>query len=110
MTSKTYTCFACQKAGSSQQVVLDGKDEHGKTVYLNTDGSSHIHVRSASKKETVKNDKEIREMFDEKQKGFDKSLVQRKIYNALYERYVIAYERYVTAYEEEVRIKRERPQ
>jgi hypothetical protein len=48
MTSKqTYPCFACRKAGFEVQVFLDGKDEQGRTKYLNEDGTSHFHQGSS---------------------------------------------------------------
>ena len=44
---KTYPCFACQKAGHDEvQVLLDGKDEQGRTKYLNEDGTRHTHLGS----------------------------------------------------------------
>lgn len=39
----TYPCFACRKAGYEILVYLDGKDEQGRTKYLNEDGSKHVH-------------------------------------------------------------------
>lgn len=47
MASKqTYPCFACRKAGHDVQVFLDGKDEQGRTKYLNEDGTRHTHLGS----------------------------------------------------------------
>lgn len=45
MSRKTYSCFVCQKNGYDDiQVFLAGKDEQGKTVYLEPDGvTRHIH-------------------------------------------------------------------
>lgn len=44
MASKqTYPCFACRKAGHEVPVYLDGKDEQGRTKYLNEDGTKHAH-------------------------------------------------------------------
>jgi hypothetical protein len=49
MASKqTYPCFACRKAGHEVQVFLDGKDEQGRTKYLNEDGTKHTHLGSSS--------------------------------------------------------------
>lgn len=49
MASKmTYPCFACKKAGFEVQVFLDGKDKHGRTKYLNEDGTNHTHLGSSS--------------------------------------------------------------
>ena len=36
---KTCPCFSCEKAGHEVYVFLDGKDEQGKTKYLNEDGT-----------------------------------------------------------------------
>lgn len=48
MASKQlYPCFACRKAGHEVQVFLDGKDEQGRTKYLNEDGSKHTHLGSS---------------------------------------------------------------
>lgn len=48
MASKqTYPCFACRKAGHEVHVFLDGKDEEGRTKYLNEDGTRHTHLRSS---------------------------------------------------------------
>jgi hypothetical protein len=47
-TKITYPCFACRKAGFEVQVFLDGKDEQGKTKYLNEDGTRHYHQGSSS--------------------------------------------------------------
>ena len=48
MASKqTYPCFACRKAGYEIPVYLDGKDEQGRTKYLNEDGTKHIHKAKA---------------------------------------------------------------
>jgi hypothetical protein len=44
---RTYPCFACQKTGNEVFVYLDGKDEQGRTKYLNEDGTRHIHVGSS---------------------------------------------------------------
>ena len=44
---KTYPCFVCQKAGHDEVLVfLDGKDEQGRTKYLNEDGTRHTHLGS----------------------------------------------------------------
>jgi hypothetical protein len=45
---RTYTCFVCQKAGHEVQVYLDGKDEQGRTKYLNEYGTKHTHLGSNS--------------------------------------------------------------
>ena len=46
---KSYPCFACQKAGYDDvMVLLDGKDEQGRTKYLNEDGTKHTHLGSSS--------------------------------------------------------------
>jgi hypothetical protein len=45
---RTYTCFVCQKAGQDVQVFLDGKDEQGRTKYLNEDGTRHTHLESSN--------------------------------------------------------------
>jgi hypothetical protein len=42
---KSYPCYACQRAGHEVQVFLDGKDEQGRTKYLNEDGTRHIHYQ-----------------------------------------------------------------
>jgi hypothetical protein len=48
MASKqTYPCFQCRKAGHEVMVFLDGKDEQGRTKYLNEDGARHTHVGSS---------------------------------------------------------------
>lgn len=45
---KTYPCFACQKTGHDDVwVFLDGKDEQGRTKYLNEDGTIHTHLGSS---------------------------------------------------------------
>lgn len=52
MASKqTYPCFACRKAGHEVQVFLDGKDEQGRTKYLNEDGTRHTHLGSSSQQQ-----------------------------------------------------------
>jgi hypothetical protein len=44
MASKQmYPCFACRKAGYEIPVYLDGKDEQGRTKYLNEDRTNHVH-------------------------------------------------------------------
>jgi hypothetical protein len=49
MASKQlYPCFACRKAGHEVQVFLDGKDEQGRTKYLNEDGTTHTHLGSSN--------------------------------------------------------------
>jgi hypothetical protein len=49
MTSKQlYPCFACRKVGHEVQVFLDGKDEHGRTKYLNEDMTKHTHLGSSN--------------------------------------------------------------
>lgn len=45
---KTYSCYVCQKAGHDIQVFLDGKDEQGRTKYLNEDMTKHTHLGSSS--------------------------------------------------------------
>lgn len=46
---KTYPCFACEKAGHDNvQVYLDGKDDQGRTKYLNEDGTRHTHQDSSA--------------------------------------------------------------
>ena len=43
---KTYPCFVCQKAGHDEVLeFLDGKDEQGRTKYLN--GIRHTHLGSS---------------------------------------------------------------
>lgn len=52
MASKqTYPCFACRKAGHEVQVFLDGKEEQGRTKYLNEDGTRHTHLGSSSQQQ-----------------------------------------------------------
>jgi hypothetical protein len=49
MASKQlYPCFACRKAGYEIPVYLDGKDEQGRTKYLNEDGTKHVHKTRAT--------------------------------------------------------------
>lgn len=45
---RTYPCFQCGKGGHEVQVFLDGKDEQGRTKYLNEDGTKHTHLESSS--------------------------------------------------------------
>jgi hypothetical protein len=47
-TKSTYPCFACRKAGFEVQVFLDGKDDQGRTKYLNEDGTRHYHQGASS--------------------------------------------------------------
>jgi hypothetical protein len=43
-SQRTYECFACKRLGFSGVLVyLDGKDDEGRTKYLNKDMTSHIH-------------------------------------------------------------------
>jgi hypothetical protein len=44
---RTYTCFVCEKTGHQIQVFLDGKDEQGRTKYLNEDMTIHTHLGSS---------------------------------------------------------------
>ena len=45
---KSYPCFACQKSGYEDIIViLDGKDNQGRTKYLNEDGTKHTHLGSS---------------------------------------------------------------
>ena len=46
-SKQTYPCFACRKAGYEVLVYLDGKDEQGRTKYLNEDGTKHFHKTKA---------------------------------------------------------------
>lgn len=49
MASKqTYPCFACRRTGHAVMVFLDGKDDEGRTKYLNEDGTRHFHQGSSS--------------------------------------------------------------
>jgi hypothetical protein len=44
MSRKPYECFRCRDNGfSGVQVYLAGKDEQGKTVYVEEDGTAHQH-------------------------------------------------------------------
>jgi hypothetical protein len=44
---RTYSCYVCQRNGLDIQVFLDGKDEYGKTKYLESDGvTKHFHKTS----------------------------------------------------------------
>jgi hypothetical protein len=52
MASKqTYPCFACRKTGHEVMVFLDGKDEQGRTKYLNEDGTGHTHLGSSQQQQ-----------------------------------------------------------
>jgi hypothetical protein len=46
-SKQTYPCFACRKAGHEVMVFLDGKDEQGRTKYMNEDGTKHTHLGSS---------------------------------------------------------------
>jgi hypothetical protein len=44
MSRKPYECFRCRDNGfPNTQVYLAGKDEQGKTVYVEDDGTTHQH-------------------------------------------------------------------
>jgi hypothetical protein len=44
MSRKPYECFRCRDNGfPNTQVYLAGKDEQGKTVYIEEDGTAHQH-------------------------------------------------------------------
>lgn len=44
MSRKPYECFRCRDNGfPNTQVYLSGKDEQGKTVYVEEDGTAHQH-------------------------------------------------------------------
>jgi hypothetical protein len=47
---RTYECFQCRDKGfPNVQVFLDGKDDQGKTKYLESDGQTrHIHQGSSA--------------------------------------------------------------
>jgi hypothetical protein len=46
---RSYPCFGCQKSGYEDvMVLLDGKDDQGRTKYLNEDGTKHTHLGSSS--------------------------------------------------------------
>jgi hypothetical protein len=54
-SKQTYPCFACRKAGYEIPVYLDGKDEQGRTKYLNEDGTKHFHKTSDNGEDVRKN-------------------------------------------------------
>jgi seryl-tRNA synthetase len=44
MSRKPYECFRCRDNGfPNTQVYLAGKDEQGKTIQLEEDGTKHVH-------------------------------------------------------------------
>jgi hypothetical protein len=44
MSRKPYECFKCRDNGyANTMVYLAGKDESGKTVYVEEDGTPHLH-------------------------------------------------------------------
>lgn len=51
---KTFPCFACEKRGFKDvQVILGGKDEYGKTIYIEPDGITPHHHKGTSPSSTT---------------------------------------------------------
>ena len=54
MSRKPYECFKCRDKGySNTMVYLAGKDESGKTVYVEEDGTPHLHKTNKQGSSTV---------------------------------------------------------
>ena len=54
MSRKPYECFKCRDNGyANTMVYLAGKDESGKTVYVEEDGTPHLHKTNKQGPSTV---------------------------------------------------------